>query len=127
MNTQLAGNEANLAAYYNFNQGVANGTNTGLTTLNGSTTPPYNGTLYNFALTGTTSNWVDGPALTTNTNIIPANTTYTWTVVPNANVNGESNQTTPQTSVSQTLTNLTNTVQTVVYTVTPVSPTAPCT
>ncbi|MFN5652960.1 MAG: beta strand repeat-containing protein, partial [Flavobacteriia bacterium] len=127
MNTQLAGNEANLAAYYNFNQGVANGTNTGLTTLNGSTTPPYNGTLYNFALTGTTSNWVDGPALTTNTNIIPSNTTYTWTVVPNANVSGESNQSTPQTSVSQTLTNLTNTVQTVVYTVTPVSPVGPCT
>ncbi|MFN5440346.1 MAG: beta strand repeat-containing protein, partial [Flavobacteriia bacterium] len=60
-------------------------------------------------------------------NIVPANTTYTWTVVPNANVNGESNQTSAQTSVSQTLTNLTNTVQTVVYTVTPFSPVGPCT
>jgi gliding motility-associated-like protein len=55
------------------------------------------------------------------TTIIPANTTYTWTVATNTNVTGQSNQTTPQSSISQTLTNLTNQVQTVVYTVTPTS------
>ena len=60
-------------------------------------------------------------------NIVPTGTTYTWTVAANANVSGESNQSTPQTSVGQTLTNLTNTVQTVVYSVTPVSPVGPCT
>jgi hypothetical protein len=53
--------------------------------------------------------------------IVPASTNYTWTVVDNTNVTGESDQTSPQTSISQTLTNLTNTVQTVVYTVTPTS------
>jgi len=52
-------------------------------------------------------------------NIVPANTTYTWTVAANTNVTGQSNQTTGQTSISQTLTNTSNTVQTVTYTVTP--------
>jgi hypothetical protein len=52
-------------------------------------------------------------------NIVPANTTYTWTVAANANVTGQSDQGTGQTSISQTLTNTSNTVQTVTYTVTP--------
>ncbi|HTE26190.1 LamG-like jellyroll fold domain-containing protein [Flavitalea sp.] len=46
-----------LVAYYTFNQGNTNGTNTALTTvpdLKGTN----NGTLFNFALTGTTSNFV---------------------------------------------------------------------
>ena len=53
--------------------------------------------------------------------IVPSNTTYTWTVVSQANVTGEANETTPQSSISQALINDTNTVQTVVYTVTPTS------
>ncbi len=53
--------------------------------------------------------------------IVPANTTYTWTVVDNTSITGESNNNTPANNISQTLTNNTNTVQTVVYTVTPVS------
>ena len=53
--------------------------------------------------------------------IVPANTTYTWTVVDNANVTGESNNNTPANSIGQTLTNNSNLAQTVVYTVTPVS------
>jgi hypothetical protein len=60
MNTELTGNEANLVAYYNINQGVAGGTNTGLTTLTNKTTYPVNGTLNNFALSGATSNYVTG-------------------------------------------------------------------
>ena len=55
------------------------------------------------------------------TAIVPANTTYTWTVVDNTNVTGDTNETTPQSSISQTLTNATNSVQTVEYTVTPIS------
>ena len=55
------------------------------------------------------------------TTIVPADTTYTWTVVDNPNVDGDLDETTPQTSISQTLTNLTNTVQTVNYIVTPTS------
>lgn len=58
MNTELSGNESGLLAYYNFNQGIANGTNTGLTTLYDESTNSNNGTLTNFALTGTTSNYV---------------------------------------------------------------------
>lgn len=52
---------------------------------------------------------------------VTANTTFTWTVVPNSNVTGLSNQTTPRSTISQTLTNNTNIVQTVEYTVTPKS------
>ena len=52
--------------------------------------------------------------------IVPLNTKYTWTVSA-PNITGASNQITPQTSISQTLTNTTSTVQTATYTVTPIS------
>ena len=57
----------------------------------------------------------------TNATIVPANTTYTWTVVDNPNVIGGANEAVPQTNISQTLINETNTPQDVIYTVTPVS------
>ncbi len=57
---ELSGNETGLLAYYNFNQGVAGGNNTGETTLNDISVNGYNGTLFNFNLTGATSNWVGG-------------------------------------------------------------------
>jgi len=60
-------------------------------------------------------------ATTGGSDVVPAGTQYTWTVAPNANVTGASNQTTAVSSIGQTLTNTTNTVQTVVYTVTPIS------
>jgi len=56
----LAGTESNLLAYYNFNQGTATGSNSGITTLTDATTNSNNGTLNGFALTGSTSNWVEG-------------------------------------------------------------------
>ena len=55
----LTGTETGLVAYYKFNQGMANGTNTAITTLT-DTKAAYNGSLNTFALTGTTSNWVYG-------------------------------------------------------------------
>jgi hypothetical protein len=63
MNTELCVLPPGLIAYYTFDEGVAAGSNSGLTTLpdlsgNGNT-----GTLSNFALTGTTSNWVTGQTL----------------------------------------------------------------
>jgi hypothetical protein len=58
MNTELLGNETGLVTYYNSNQGIANGTNAGLTTLYDKTSNSLNATLNNFALTGTTSNYV---------------------------------------------------------------------
>jgi hypothetical protein len=51
---------SSLPSYYKFNQGTSNGTNTGLTSLTDASGNSNTGTLYNFALTGATSNWVDG-------------------------------------------------------------------
>ncbi|MEM6684846.1 MAG: PKD domain-containing protein [Bacteroidota bacterium] len=54
--------------------------------------------------------------------IVPATTTYTWTtptIIPVGSVTGASAETTPQSSISQTLTNNTTTPATVTYTVTP--------
>ena len=55
------------------------------------------------------------------TEIVPANTTYSWTVQDNTSITGESNANTTGTTISQPLTNNSNTAQIVIYTVTPVS------
>jgi len=52
-----------LVAYYRFNQGTAGGDNTGINTLLDLTSFSNHGTLHNFALTGSTSNWVAGSAV----------------------------------------------------------------
>lgn len=59
MNKEVAA-QTNLVAYYNFNQGTAAGTNTGLTTLTDGSGSSLNGTLTGFTLSGATSNWVVG-------------------------------------------------------------------
>jgi PKD repeat protein len=53
--------------------------------------------------------------------IVPANTTYSWTVIDNPFVTGDTDGSTNGNTISQTLTNNSNEVRTVVYTVTPVS------
>ncbi|MGE0076239.1 MAG: PKD domain-containing protein [Bacteroidales bacterium] len=60
MSNSLTGSETGLYMYYNFNQGTAEGDNSSVTTLTDATATANNGTLTNFALTGTTSNWVGG-------------------------------------------------------------------
>jgi len=60
MHASLTGNETDLLAYYDFNQGTAGGDNTGLTTLADRTANNYDGTLHNFDLTGYSSNWLSG-------------------------------------------------------------------
>jgi hypothetical protein len=58
---QVLDNSAGLIAYYKMNQGVAEGNNTGVSSLTDSTTFALNGTLNGpFALTGSTSNFVTG-------------------------------------------------------------------
>ncbi|OGV22083.1 MAG: hypothetical protein A2499_03020 [Stygiobacter sp. RIFOXYC12_FULL_38_8] len=57
-NISLSSGTSGLAAYYHFNQGTDGGNNSGVTTLNDETANAYNGTLTNFALSGSTSNWV---------------------------------------------------------------------
>lgn len=59
MNSELSLPQNNLAVYYKFNQGVANGNNAGITALSDELANS-NGTLNNFALNGNTSNWVSG-------------------------------------------------------------------
>lgn len=63
---ELNGNECGLVAYYDFNQGFANGPNTSETTLLDRQTniAANNGTLNNFDLMdgATISNWIDGTA-----------------------------------------------------------------
>ncbi len=61
-NCALNGNEDGLIAYYNFNQGVAGGNNSGVKTLNDITGNGNNGSLSGFALSGNTSNWVASTA-----------------------------------------------------------------
>ena len=61
MYVEMAGNETGLVASYDFNQGVANGSNS-ITTLTDNSTNAYNGTLTNFPTTmsGSASNFVAG-------------------------------------------------------------------
>lgn len=66
MSCNLTGDEPGLIARYDFNQGTAGAANPGLTTLYDTKDGciAYNGTLHNFALTGSGSNWVaPGPVL----------------------------------------------------------------
>ena len=62
------------------------------------------------------------------TDNVPAGTTYVWStpvVTPAGAVSGAFAETTPRTSIGQTLTNLTNNRATVVYTVSPISKVCP--
>jgi len=60
MNSSMTGTETGLIINYTFNQGVANGNNSSVGTLTDSGPNGNNGTLNNFALTGSTSNWIGG-------------------------------------------------------------------
>jgi hypothetical protein len=59
-NAELTGNETGLVTYYSFNQGIANGSNSTENILYDLTANNNNGTLYNYALSGTSGNWVSG-------------------------------------------------------------------
>ncbi|MGV6861914.1 MAG: LamG-like jellyroll fold domain-containing protein [Putridiphycobacter sp.] len=60
MNNELVGNESGLVVYYNFNQGVAGGNNTSITSVINSTSfSGLNGDIYNMSLNGQTSNFVE--------------------------------------------------------------------
>ncbi len=67
MNCELSGTEAGLKAYYPFNQGLAGQANGGETSLEDATGNGHDGTLINFTLTGTASNWVETGGVTTGT------------------------------------------------------------
>ena len=79
MNCELQGNETGLVAYYKMNQGNDQANNAGVTTLTNSVSGGPNGTLTNFALTGSTSNWLAGSPVTTGS-VVPGNPTVTTPV-----------------------------------------------
>ena len=60
---EIPTNSTNLVANYHFNQGVAAGNNAAVATLTDATSNGFNGTLNDFNLTGTTSNWVASAAV----------------------------------------------------------------
>ncbi|MBS1645985.1 MAG: T9SS type A sorting domain-containing protein [Bacteroidetes bacterium] len=88
-----------LLAYYNFDNGIADGNNTAITSVIDVTGHGYDGSLNNFALTGTTSNFVGngGGVVTVNptsTTVLPSTSTtltasgtatYTWSTGDNTN------------------------------------------
>ncbi|MFC4816062.1 T9SS type A sorting domain-containing protein [Flavobacterium sp. GCM10023249] len=60
-----------LIAYYNFNQGLDGDNNSSVTTLTDATSNGYNGTLTDFALNGTTSNWMAGSSIVSGNTCAP--------------------------------------------------------
>ncbi|CAN5861908.1 hypothetical protein BH11BAC7_BH11BAC7_33270 [soil metagenome] len=67
MNKNITGVQTNMVFNYDFNQGIAAGNNTTITTLNDNSGNGYNGTLTNFTLTAATSNWIASGATVTTT------------------------------------------------------------
>jgi hypothetical protein len=54
--------DSGLVTYYRFDEGSGGGNNSGVTTLPDLSSSALNGTLYNFALSGSASNWVTSDA-----------------------------------------------------------------
>ncbi|WP_025743940.1 LamG-like jellyroll fold domain-containing protein [Aquimarina pacifica] len=79
---ELTGNESGLVAYYKLNQGNVAADNTSETTADDTTSNNLDGTLMNFALTGSASNWID------TTNGISGNCSI---AIPEINVQGNGN------------------------------------
>lgn len=67
-NIEFCAPQAGLVAYYKLNEGTADGTNTSITSVTDFSGNTYTGTLYNFALTGSSSNFVSGAPLIQNIN-----------------------------------------------------------
>ena len=88
-----------LVASYHFNEGIADGNNAGITTATDASGNGNDGTLNNFALNGSTSNWVAGNAFSAPTvsNDAPAtypigNTIVTWTATDASNNSASATQ-----------------------------------
>jgi hypothetical protein len=60
MDNSLTGSESGLVAYYDFDQGIPGGNNTGITSVLNKTANSLNGTFTGISRTGTTSNFVAG-------------------------------------------------------------------
>jgi len=67
---ELQGNETGLVAYYDFNQGLDSQDNTPETILLDGSENSTHGTLHNFELLGSESNWLAGSPITTSANYL---------------------------------------------------------
>ncbi len=67
MNSEFCGATTGLVAYHKLNSGTASGTNTTVTTSNDDSGSSNDGSLLNFSLSGSSSNWVTGQSLTLST------------------------------------------------------------
>jgi hypothetical protein len=70
---ELTGSEPALLAYFNFNEGIAGGTNTGINLLPDLSPSNITGTLTGFSYTGVTSNWVTGAPVNGTCFVVPGN------------------------------------------------------
>ncbi|MEL1247141.1 LamG-like jellyroll fold domain-containing protein [Flavobacterium helocola] len=82
---ELQNGETGLVAYYKFNQGNDSADNTTITTLTDASGNANNGTLTNFARTGTTSNFLLGSPMVTGTTCTTLNAT-SFDVASNINI-----------------------------------------
>lgn len=114
-NIEFCSPQTGLVAYYKFNNGIADGNNTGLTSVPDYSGNNRTGTLTGLALNGTSSNYSVGATLTLNTvdanvtvngalltaNETGAGTTYEWLDCDNGNaiIAGETNQSFTATSL----------------------------
>ncbi len=64
MNNEFCGSEVGLVAYHKLNHGIASGTNTNETLSVDDSGNANDGDLFNFSLSGASSNWVSGESLT---------------------------------------------------------------
>ncbi len=83
MNCEVQSTGNGLLANYHFNQGNVNANNSGVATLTDSSGNNNTGTLVNFDLTGTTSNWSNAAAVTSGVACAPYFVQYT--TIPDAN------------------------------------------
>ena len=67
MNCELAGTQSGLVAYYKFNQGFEGANNSAITTLADSSGNGNDGTLINFDLSASSSNWITNSIIQTGT------------------------------------------------------------
>jgi gliding motility-associated-like protein len=121
MFNELVGNETGLLAYFDFNQGIANGNNTALTTVTNKANNSLNGTLTNFTKTGTSSNIVANTITSfpiTGAAIVCANSTAQYTHPVSGGTWTLSNGATATISNSGLLTTAANENVTVSYTYT---------
>jgi hypothetical protein len=96
-NASLTGTESGLQTYYDFNNSPAipGGNNTGLTNLDDRSPSNNDGSLVNFALSGSTSNWLGNPV---NVNI-PGNPSSTPTLCINTTLTNITHTTTGATGI----------------------------